>query len=495
MGNIRLSLIQGGMWLTVSRLMVNFLGIASTVILARFLLPSDFGIVANAWTILAILTSVIDIPVGAALIHIRNPTRDHIDAAWSLGLLRGVLIAVILGLLARPIAQFFAQPPLAPVICVLGASVLLSCIASPARSLVQRGLSFKLEFMIEVFSKLATVGASVLVAWIYQSYWALVAGAIAGQFVTVVIGYVMAPYRPRFSLIRCADLWSFSFWLTLSQAIATLNWRFDQILIAKFLGTTQLGIYSVGDNLAQLPTRETTIPLTKVLFPGFSALEGSPERLRDAYQRAQGMLTMIVLPIGVGAALVAEPAVRLAMGDKWLPAIFVIQTLAAIYGLQTIGSLAQALALSQGTTRTIFMRDVLLFITRLPLIIGGMLLGGLHGVVIARVATGLIWIGFNMGVVRSLTGLSLRRQVQANLRPILAAAIMVLTVVELRPVWQTGATKEGLVVDLVCSALVGAGTYAASIAALWWLVRLPAGAEREILQLARTLRRRAAPSL
>lgn len=109
---MRASLIKGGIWLTVSRILFNLLGLVSTIVLARLLLPEDFGIVANAWTILAILTTILDAPVGAALIQIRGPTRDDIDTAWTLGAIRGCAIALCIGFLARSLVLFFNGPAL-----------------------------------------------------------------------------------------------------------------------------------------------------------------------------------------------------------------------------------------------------------------------------------------------------------------------------------------------------------------------------------------------
>lgn len=484
MSQTRARLIRGGVWLTISRIVFNLLGLASTIILARLLLPEDFGIVANAWTVLAILTTVLDAPVGAALIQVREPTREHIDTAWTLGAIRGSVIALVVGLLAWPIALFFNEPELSGVILALGGSVLLSCLASPTRSMVQRRLAFHLEFWIETGSKLATVSVSILIAWLYQTYWALVFGAIAGQAATVAIGYIAAPYRPRFSLRRFRELWSFSFWLTLSQTMGTINWRFDQVLIARLLGRADLGIYSVGDNLAQMPTRETTQPLTKVLFPGFSSLGNDPGRLRAAYQRAQGILTMIVLPLGVGLALVSDMAVRLAMGEKWIGIIFVIQVLASVYGLQTIASLAQPLALSQGSTRMLFGRDLTLFVLRFPIILTGLALGGLKGVVLARVATGAISIAYNMFLVRRLVALPVSHQIGANLRTLTATAIMAAVVLSLQAALGASQDTSGLIVGLGVSILAGACAYILSLFVLWWWAGLRDGPERELLRLA-----------
>ena len=94
-------------------------------------------------------------------------------------------------------------------------------------------------------------------ALVYRSYWALIAGIAVTQVWTMVLSYFLFPFRPRPSLVYAGELLSFSVWLSLSQTTNTLNWKFDQFVIGYFLGGTSLGYYTVGDNLAALPPRES----------------------------------------------------------------------------------------------------------------------------------------------------------------------------------------------------------------------------------------------
>jgi len=463
--------------------MVNVFAFASTILLARLLTPDDFGLVAIAVALLAIINAVTSLSLSEALIQLRNPTRAHLDTAWTMNVARGLLIAAIFAVIARPMAYFFDDPRLIDVILVMGLTVLVTGLSSPRQALMQRSLVFHQEFVIEVDGKMVAVGTNIAIALIYKSYWALIWGALAGQIATVLVTYIMMPYRPRFSIERFKDIWSFSFWLTLSQAINTLNWRFDQFLIGKFLGRSSLGVYSMGDNLAQMPTREVATPLTRTLFPGFATLVDKPEYLRDAYVRAQTFLTTIVLPVGVGMALIAAPLVELAMGEKWIPSIFVIQALASIFALQTIGSLAQPLALSQGRTQLLFKRDCQLFAARIPIIVIGMLLGGLTGIVLARVITGTMGIGFNIAIVRSLTGLTVSRQICANARPVAGIGAMVAVVLSARLWWAHSLGDMSLLSDLALSIALGATTYIGAIILLWALAGFPDGPERDGMRI------------
>ncbi|WP_169053448.1 lipopolysaccharide biosynthesis protein [Alteraurantiacibacter aquimixticola] len=483
MTQIRSRLARGSMLLMASRVIINVLAFASTIMLARLLTPEDFGLVAIATTILAIAMAVTQLSLAESIIQLDDPTPDHLNTAWTMGVIRAAIIASLFAIAAYPTAQFFEDTRLANIMFALGAGMMINGFANPRRALFQRDLVFKQEFLIEVSAKLAMVATSISIAWIFRSYWALIGGLLASYVMTVGIGYVLMPYRPHFTLSRFRELWSFSFWLTLSQAMNTINWRFDQLLIGKFIGRASLGAYTVGDNLAQMPTREMTTPLTKTLFPGFASLGKDKGRVGAGYARAQAIVTTLVLPVGVGVALIADPAVRLGMGEKWAASIFVIQALASVFALQTIGSLAHPLALSQGRTKLIFKRDCQYFALRLPAIVGGLYFGGLTGVVIGRVFVGLMGIGFNVAIVRRLVDIPIRRQLQANLRPVLSAIIMVAAVLLARGMWTHGTETSDLVLDLALSIPLGATAYMGSLIILWAISGYPDGPEREAMSV------------
>ena len=423
MSNLR-KIGLGSLILTASRAIVNALGFVSTILLARLLMPEDFGLVAIAVTLQAIVSAITNVPVSQALIQLDDPSQQHVDTAFTIGLLRSLAVAVIFAAASWPVAAVFEEPRLANIMLALSASLLLSGVVNPRRALLQKSLIFKQEFAIEVLGKLGAVVLSIAVAYIWHSYWALVVGTVSGQLVTVIASYVFVRYRPRLDLSEFRSLWSFSGWMTLSNALNTINWRSDQLFIGKLLSPTDVGVYTVGDNLAQLPTREATLPLTSALFPAFSNLTSNAPRLAHAYTRAQGLVTAVALPVGIGFALVAERLVPLAMGEKWIPSIIVIQLLSSVFALQTIGSLAQPLALALGHTKTLFRRDIQLFFIRLPIIVGGLLLGGLVGVLVARVISGLIAIGFNVSIVKSMIGQSIVKQLTNSWRSILSVALM-----------------------------------------------------------------------
>ncbi|MBB4571987.1 lipopolysaccharide biosynthesis protein [Rhizobium lentis] len=483
MNSIASRLAKGSMWISAARGLVNLLGFISTIVLARLLAPSDFGVVAIGNTLLAIVGSFTALPLSQALIQHKAPTADHFHTAWTLGALKGILLGVVFAIFAQPAASFYNEPHLVNVMYALAFSMCLSGLGNPRRIMLQKSLVFWQDFMLSVSQKLFAVATAIVVAYFFRSYWALVLSIIAGQIASIAISYTALPFLPKIRFVHYRDLLSFSMWLTFSQVVNTLNWRFDQLLIGKLLGRTEVGYYTVGDTLAVMPTREATQPLTQTLFPAFSQLNGNKERLRQGYRRAQAVVTAVALPLGVGMALVAYPMVEFFMGAKWLAAVPVIQALASIYALQTLGSLAQPLGLSLGGTRMLFIRDTQLFAIRLPLIAAGLYFGGLHGVLIARMFTGTIAIGFNFFIVRSLIGIPVLAQILSNARSLTSCVLMGLAVYSAQDVGMFLQAEFGLLPRLLGLVAIGGGVYLTSMFMMWWFAGRPIGPETELLRV------------
>jgi O-antigen/teichoic acid export membrane protein len=476
---------KGAVWVGFARLAVNALGFVGLIALARLLTPDDFGVVAIATALFAIITAATNLSVANALVQHRAPTDAHFDTAFTLNLMRGVLVLVLLCSAAVPISWIFNEPRLVVLMPMFGASALITGLQNPKIIVFLRQLDFRQQFLLQVGEKIATVLVSIVVALVARSYWALIAGLIAGQFVTLLISYGLIHYRPRFSLSYFREIFDFSLWLTLGQVLNMINWRLDQLLIGRFIGREALGHYAVGDNLASMPTREVTAPLIATLFPTFSRIADDSSRLSAAYARAQALTVAITLPAGVGLALLADPLVRLLLGDAWLASIIVIQGLAAIFAFQTIGSLAEPLAMARAKTRLLFFRDLAGFSIRVPLIIVGLLLGGFAGVVYARVLSGLIGIGFNMDIARRLTGLDFRAQLSAPSRSIGSVGVMAFVLFGLDFLMPPVLEPWPLALGIAGRIMIGALTYIGMHALLWRLVGCPSGVETDIIHFAR----------
>ena len=487
MAGLKGRIIAGGLWLAGARGVINLLGFVGTVVLARLLVPADFGLVALGTSFMAIVVAVTEMSMAQALVHHRDPQEDHLHSAWTLNVLRGLALAAIMSLAARPMAWIYHEPRLEHVVFAFAVSVLVSGLVNPRQVTLVKELVFWQQFVLSVSQSLVTLVVSLIVAVIWRNYWALVAGVLAGQMVQVFLSYALLPFMPRVRLNRASELFSFSLWLTLGNAVNTLNWRSDQLLVGGIIGRTTLGYYTVGDNLAQIPTRETVGPLRDTLFPALSRLKDEPARLRGGYQDAQALITFLALPVGVGFALVAQPAVLATMGAKWLPAVPVIQALSAVFALQTLGSMVRPLGMAMGETRELFHRDLIMFFVRVPVVVLATIFLGLPGLILSRVFTGLVSMGVNVTFVRRLIDIPILEQFRVNWRSLGAALAMAAGVTAYHDTVARQAIGDGWSALLLVIQLVplGAALYLGTALIMWLIARQPEGPECEVLAMVR----------
>ncbi len=346
-----------------------------------------------------------------------------------------------------------------------------------------RRLVFWQEFTLALAQKLASVIVAVAIAFLYRSYWAIVLGTFASTVVGVALSYLIVPYRPRFGMRHARELWSFSGWLTLTSTLYTVNYKLDPLLIGWFLGRPTLGIYSVGDNLASLPIREAMTPIQQTLFPGFARVRDDMVRLRAAFRSAQTLICFVALPVGIGFGLIADPFVRLAMGDHWLGAVFIIQILSLNFAFATMVSALRPLASALGKTKFVFQREMVSFCLRVPAIIIGMVSAGLAGIVIARFLTGFVGILFNMHLTKKLLGVTIRSQIASHWRALAGVAAMAVVVTTLDHSIQLEESHALLALKLFILAASGATTYLTVCFGLWVALHRPLGPEAEIWRL------------
>lgn len=472
-------LATGAGWVLASRIVISVFGLANTVVLARLLMPEDFGLVAIATTISGIVFAMTELSMSQALVQHKNPQQAHYDTAFTFNMMRSGAVALLLAAASWPVAAIYDDPRLMPLIVAIGAGNVLTGGFNPKLVVMMRELVFWQDFAIRLGEKFFTFATATACALIWESYWALIAGMFAGQAVALMISYVIVPYRPRLQVSEWRDLMSFSAWLTLSRLVNTVNWQADQLLVGYLLGNRELGFYTVGSRIAAIPAREVTQPVAQVTFPGFARLVDDPVRLRSAYTRAQTLLTAVAMAAGMGFVATADPLVRLVMGERWLPIVPIIQVLAGVFAIQTLASPVDPLCMAMARTRTLFNRSLLTLAIRLPLVVIGLVAGGLPGVLAARVLMTAIGLGINTHLVCQLIEIPVMQQFWANRRSVFASLVMAAAT------WSVGAvigdvTGVALVGKLLAMIACLAVSFPTVLFALWHLERRPDGPEHDI---------------
>ena len=238
---MRAEMARGADWMVLFRLFDRSMGILSTTILARVLLPADFGLVAMAMSVIAIIELATAFSFEIALIQNPEPQREHYDTAWTLNILVAFGGAVITSALAHPAASFYGDPRLVPVMVCIAAGWAVSGLENTGIVNFRRRMDFATEFRFMATKRLVTFAASMAAAFALRSYWALVIGMVTGRVVGAMLSYVMEPYRPRLSLARAHELFSFSGRLLANNVAGVVLNRMPHFVVGRVFGAQALG--------------------------------------------------------------------------------------------------------------------------------------------------------------------------------------------------------------------------------------------------------------
>jgi PST family polysaccharide transporter len=439
-------------------------------------------------SVIMIVEAVLELPVGQALVRLPILTKAHYDTAFTLSLLRGLGVALILLALSWPFAHIYGDDRLTALICALGVAPATRGLGSARMIEFAKRLDFRRNLICDFVGKSAALTISVSLAWWTGSYWSIAAGTIATPIAGDITSYLLAPYRPRLTLCEWREFGGFLGWSTASQAVNALNWQMDQLLLGRFISRLELGRFSMAANLAVLPTQVIVLQVLNPLMVAFSLIKGDSRRLATAYRNSATTVVAAGLPMMVGMSIIAEPMIRLILGEQWVESAPILRWLA----LAIIPSLfvAPFAPLSMALSRTnLFLRlSSIEFFFKLPLIFFGTIYYGVAGVLIARLATAVVVAGCSMLAVRELIGLSVRSQAFGPWRPLLSGVVMACAITPLES-WLSGIRGYGpLVLGLATVVGMAAVVYTSSIFLLWRLAGCPEGFESKVARILRRFR-------
>lgn len=468
----------------VMKALDTVLSTLSVFILAKILTPEDFGLVAMASLIAVALQSALQIPVNQALIVMQTPLKDDFNTAFTINVIRGLLMFLVLALSAYPLSVFYGESSVTLVALAFSASLLISGFENPTLISLEKELNVSKIIYLNTFSQFVGVVVSIGLALLTKSYWAMVVGHIANQCFRIVFSYCLRPYKPNLSLKKWRALISFSVWLTFSKIILTLAAKFDQLLIGKFLGAGILGQFNIGNELARKPTQEFSAVLNRGLYPAFSQIKSDIERTSSAFKLSLAISISVMLPIGVGLSLLAEPIILLVLGSEWEGAVIVVQMLASVTALSAINGVTKAALMAKGQTKLLFQRDLFFAFIKVVAVSIGLYFEGLNGLLVGVITSQLLLIVINIQLVASRLHISTFTQITLMFRAILSALVMASGLYYYYPTIDilNNSWYESILL-IVGYAISGSILYVFSHYSLWLLMSKPVGIEQKLLSL------------
>jgi PST family polysaccharide transporter len=337
-GPIGRASVVGAMWNGLSFASSKLVVLITTVILARLLEPTDFGLLAIGLVVIGYLDFINDFGISAAVIQSDDDPEHTSNVAFWINMALGVAMAVAAFLAAPFLASFFDEPRALDVIRVLSLSFPLTSIGAIHEARLRRQLRFDQRVLPELAKGVVKGGVSITMALTGFGVWSLVWGQLAGALAASIGYWLVTKWRPSFATDRetTRRLVGYGSQLTLVGLLGGVHKNIDYLLVGRRLGTRELGIYSIAFRLPQLLIESIVDIAGQVAFPAFSRVRTDPERVRAGLRRMLHLVGLIVVPLGAGLALTADPFIRVFYGDRWLDAITVMQVLAVYMLVQSL---------------------------------------------------------------------------------------------------------------------------------------------------------------
>jgi O-antigen/teichoic acid export membrane protein len=449
-------------------------------------MPEDFGLVALAVSFIALIDTFGQFGVEVALIQNQRAERRHYDSAWTINLITASVVSLVLVLLASRAALFFEESRVEAIIYWLAAGNVVRAFENIGVVDFRKRLEFDREFRYLFSARVLSTIVTLIFAFYWREYWALVAGTLAQAVIRVGLSYLVHEYRPGFSLAGLGDMFHFSKWVLAQNVMHSINERASALVIGKMSSAESLAHYSNAYEISNLATTELAAPIRRAIFPGFSKMASDTMLLRDGYIKTFAVIVWIGLPIPVGIALTAPLIVSVFLGYKWVAAVPLIQVL-ALYGvLRTLGTSSHLVYLALGKPRITAIFSALRLFVLIPLLIWGTRQGGAIGAAWAMVVSAALLWGVDFAILLRVLKLDLGDLLGATWRAIVAVLAMFLIVYCLRLSLPVSASFLSSASQLAAIIAIGAATYVAASLMLWRACGRPQGAESMVLA---TLRR------
>lgn len=434
------SLVQkvahGGLWIAALKITGQLLNLLQLVVIARILSPHDIGLMGIALLTMATLDTFSETGFEEAIIQKKEQTEQHLNSAWTVLVLRGFILFALLYFIAPYAGAFFRVSSATLIIRAIGFSFLFQGFGNVAVFYLRKELEFNKQFIYQLSGIIANCVISVVAVLILKSVWALVIGLLAGNLVSLLVSYLIHPYRPRFTrdLSQAKELFNFGKWVFALTILIFLFTQGDDAFVGRLLGASMLGFYQLAYRISSVPNNSVTALISQVIFPAYSKLQDNLSKLRDAFLKTLQFTAFLSVPLMGGIIILASEFTRIFLGEKWMYMVLAMQILAIWSFIRSITGASSSLLYGAGrpdvevkltTIKVVILASLIYPLTRM---------WGIFGTSVAVVGSSLIvdpWLSYV--VIKKTIHCSWWSFGKQIVFPIIATSIMILGIALLRP--------------------------------------------------------------
>jgi teichuronic acid exporter len=459
---LRRRVVRGGTLLIVTRALTQIFVWASTLLIARFLSPFDYGLMAIGLLVVGLADLFAEAGIGRALIQKEHLDARDVDEGFTFSFLIALAMYALLFGLADPLAvHVFDAPALPGFLRVLGIHVVLVPFMAIPLALLDRDLSMGKQSAIHAGTAVVQSVLVLVLAIAGWEYWALVVGSLTRRVVEVASYMAATGWRPRLVPLgrRVQGLLRFGIHVSLGTLLWYLYTNVDYAFVGNLAGAVQLGFYALAFQLASLPAEKLTANINKIAYPTFCRLQKSRARLHDWFVRLLVLIGFVGTPIMVGMALVAEDGMLVVLGEKWAAAVLPFQLLSLSGLFRIYSSLFPMLFNAVGRPDLNFKFNLICALLFPACYYAAGLTWGMIGVCLVwMIVFPLVVLGL-VHATRRTTSVGLGDLFWSQRATLAATALMIALVLAVQ--WSLPGLPR--VARLVLSISVGAGAYAATL--------------------------------
>ncbi len=384
MGYLRVAAV-GASWIGALKVFSRGFSILRTLIIARILSPSQFGVFGIAVLMLSLIETLTETGINVVLVQKKEKIEDYINTAWIISIVRGLIIFLAIFISAEFVSSFFKSKEATNLLILISFVPLIRGFINPSVAKFQKELNFRKEFYYRFSIVLVESFISIILVVVTREPISLVLGLVSGAIFEVIISFYVVKPRPRFNFDNniFKDIISHSKWITSSGIFNYLFSNGDNIVVGRVLGTSSLGIYDMAYTIALLPTTELAEVVAKVTFPVYVQFSEDKKRLMRAYFKTTFLVSVLTLPLVLIFVIFPTQLINIFLGDKWLEAAGVLQIMSIFAFVSGVFSPSGAIFYAVKKQKYTFIISFVAFIVMISLIFPLISIYGLEGAAIA----------------------------------------------------------------------------------------------------------------
>jgi len=430
---LKQTVIKSAGWAGLASIVIYGINAITKILLARFLFPEDFGLFAMAFFFISFLTMFIGFGIGDFLVVSKDKFEKNASVAFLLTTVIGVTLFLLSFFSAPLISSFFQNKELTLIIRVLSVMFVFDSVVVIFRAFLMRELHFFRKSMIEITSAIVYGGVVIALAYLGHGVWSIVFASVIQHFILLLLFVLLSPWKSLFSFTT----------ITLKDAISILKigtqffsgtflaWTvttIDNVIVGKRLGEAQLGYYSFGYNIANMPVTGFTHIFTGIFQSVYAKLSQEKQRLQKAYILSLRWTLLFVLPAAGGLFVLSDFFIQVVIGEKWLPMLPILLILALYSPMRCLSTLQahllEALGFPKKEAFFLLIEVVILLLLIYPLITFYGIIGAALTAFFARTSTLFLRTKFTY----QFTAVSWREIFCACKSQLFAMLIMIVTI-------------------------------------------------------------------